>query len=944
MAQRGSVRGTVYDTGNGEPLFGVTVVVAGTTTGAVSDFDGKFELSLEPGTYNLQVSFVSFEKITIEGVEIKSGEVTVLEQIWMTESVETLEAVVISAEVIRNSENALLTVKRKSPIVMDGISAASFSKMGDSDAAEAAKRVTGVSVEGGKYVFVRGLGDRYTKTTMNSVDIPGLDPDRNSLQIDIFPTNLIDNMMVMKSFVPELPADFTGGIVNIETKDFPEERVFSISAGVGFNPSMHFNKDFVTYEGSGTDFLGFDNGRRGLPSGAENDPIPSPAIPGSGTEQEISDFMRSWDPVLATQQQTSFMDYSFGVTYGDQKPVGADNKLGYILSMNYKNSTAFFDDAYYGEYQIPSTDPDIYELQKANIRQGPLGEREVLVGGLAGLAYKTQTSKYKLTLMHLQNGKSSAGNFFLENDDMAAGQSGYFAGSDILVYEQRSLTNALLNGVHNSEDGTWKIDWRISPTISKLTEPDIRNTTFTYQSDTLFAPGAGGVPSRSWRYLDELNMVGKVDFTRKYQFSGSEAKLKFGVSHVYKERDYKILSYSVNFFGLQPDWPGANPNDVFTDENLYPNGTVYMVSGVNNPNPNAYNSYLHNTGIYVSTEISPTENLKAIVGVRGENFGLWHTGRDVAWANGNSEGNNLDNEKVLDSFDLFPSVNLIYSLSEMQNLRLSYSKTIARPSFKEMSFAQIIDPISNRIFNGGLFPYEGEWDGKLSETRINNVDLRWEMFMTRGQLFSASFFYKKFDDPIELVRIRQAQTTSEFQPRNVGDGTVLGAEFEFRKSLEFVAPALEMFSINGNYTIVKSEITMTNTEFRSRENAARTGQEIKNTRKMAGQAPYIVNAGVSYENPEFGLDAGFFYNLKGATLAVVGGGLYPDVYAQPFHSLNFNLNKSLGPEGRSSITFSVDNILNDVREIDYVGYESANQTFTSFSPGTTFSVGYKFSL
>ena len=200
-AQNGTIRGTVIEDSNGEPLFGVTVQIKSTTTGAITDFDGKFDIPIAAGTYDIQASFVSFATVTVTGVVVESGKVTTIDQIRLAEDVETLEEIVVTAEVIRTTESALLTVKRKSANLIDGISAASFKKIGDADAAAAVKRVTGVSIEGGKYVYVRGLGDRYTKTMLNGVDIPGLDPDKNSLQIDIFPTNLIDNMIVTKTAV-----------------------------------------------------------------------------------------------------------------------------------------------------------------------------------------------------------------------------------------------------------------------------------------------------------------------------------------------------------------------------------------------------------------------------------------------------------------------------------------------------------------------------------------------------------------------------------------------------------------------------------------------------------------------------------------------------------------------------------------------------------------------
>jgi outer membrane receptor protein involved in Fe transport len=939
-SQSGTIRGAVIENSTGEALIGATALIKGTTNGSVTDFDGKFEIKMPPGTYELQISFVSFETITITDVLVKSGEVTLLDGIRMKEAVHELEDVVVTAQVIRTSEAAMLTVKRKSPNLIDGISAASFRKIGDSDAADAAKRVTGVSVEAGKYVYVRGLGDRYTKTTLNNVDIPGLDPDRNSLQMDIFPTNLIDNMLVLKSSLAEMPADFTGGVVNIETKDFPDEKIFDISFSLGYNPSMHFNKDYLTYKGGTKDYLGYDDGARALPDEARNETIPSP-ISGN-SDEEVNTFLKKFNPVLGARNETSLMDYSFGVSLANQFALKGVSKIGYIFSATYKNATKFYDDVVYGEYQR-LIDPTIYELRYATIQNGVVGERSALLGGLAGLAFKTRRTKIMATAMHLQNGESKASQFFADNDGAAAGQSGYLASSDNLEYNQRGLTNLLLNGEHHNESGSWKIDWRISPTFSNIKDPDIRKTAFTLSNiDTAFSAGAGGNPSRIWRYLNELNLVGKVDVTKDHSLFSRDAKLKFGVSHIYKERDYEILSYDMQFFGVQPDFNG-DPNNVLNDEFLYPNGTVYYSSGNNTPNPNAYNSNVNNTGVYLSSEFSPVSKLKTIIGLRGEKYVQRHTGRDQAYASGDIQGRNLDNEKVLDAFDLFPSLNIIYALNDQQNLRLSYSRTIARPSFKELSFAQILDPITNRYFNGGLFPYS-DWDGKLTETRIDNFDVRWELFMQGGQLLSLSGFYKTFDDPIELVRIPEQATTTEYQPRNVGDGQLFGAELELRKTLDFVSPVLSNFIISGNFTVVKSEIEMTNKEFNSRKTYEKDGQTIENTRKMAGQAPYILNGGLAYDNPGLGFDAGFFYNVKGPTLFIVGAGLFPDVEAQPFHSLNFNLNKSFGAERKASVNLNVSNMLNDVREEMYTGFRAENQIFTSFSPRTAVSIGLKYSF
>jgi outer membrane receptor protein involved in Fe transport len=942
IAQKGTIRGTVFDDGNGEPLIGVTVQVKGGNTGGITDFDGKFSISLAAGNNDLQISYVSYQAVVISGVVVKENEVTIIDNIRLKEDVLSLEAVVVTAEVMKNSEAAILTVKRKSPNLVDGISAAKFRQTGDSDASDAVKRVTGVSVEGGKYVFVRGLGDRYTKTTLNSVDIPGLDPDRNSIQIDIFPTSLIENMLVLKSSVAEMPADFTGGVVNIETKDFPEEKVFNVSASVGYNPNMHFNKNFFSYQGGGTDWLGYDDGTRKLPSEATQVPFPTLGAPGVN-DQQINSFLKKFDKNLGAQTQTSFMDYSLGLTFGNQKNFKNGNTLGYVFSTTYKNSTVFYDKAFFGEYQRPAF-PDEFELVYATTQTGAISEKNVLIGGLGGLAYKTQKSKFKLNILHLQSGEKKAAQFFIDDNGTAVGKSGFFGSSDNLEYSQRGVTNFLLNGEHYNKDRSFSIDWRVSPTISKIVEPDIRKTAFTYtSSDTVFSTGAAGNPTRIWRYLDEVNLVAKVDVKRDYLLLGQPNTLKFGASLTLKERDFSILSYDLVFNGTQPEFNGE-PQNVLNDQFLYPNGQAYFSSANPNPNPNSYNSTINNQALYISNQFKFFSKLTSIIGLRGEKYVQRHTGRDATFANGDViNGKKLDDAIVLDAFDLFPSANIIYAVTDNQNFRFSYSRTIARPSFKELSFAQILDPVSNRIFNGGLFKYS-DWDGNLRETRIDNFDLRWELFMKQGELLSLSTFYKTFDKPIELVRIPEAQTTNEFQPRNVGNGTILGLEIEFKKSLNILSESLRHFYLSGNVTLVKSTIDITEREFNARKLYEKNGQTVSKTREMAGQAPYIINVGFSYENPKMGLDGGLFYNVNGPTLTVVGGGLFPDVFSQPFNSLNFTINKALGKSRKSNFTFNVSNILNEVRANFFQGFNAQKQYYSSLNPGTSINIGFKFGI
>lgn len=939
LAQTGIIRGGVFDNATGESLIGVTVQIEGTTTGTATDFDGKFEIKMTEGTHALIVSYISYATLRIEGVSVTNGDVTVLDNISLKEDVEQLQEVVVTAQAIRTSEEALLTVKRKSANLLDGISSANFRKVGDSDAASAVKRVTGVSIEGGKYVFVRGLGDRYTKSTLNGVDIPGLDPDRNTIQMDMFPTSIVDNIVVLKSFTSDLPGDFTGGIVNIDTKDFPEEKTFSISAGLGYNPAMHLNTNYLTYEGGKTDFLGFDDGTREIPTAGSTDiPLYADVLGNVDSEEgrQFRSIMEGFNPTLAAMKERSFMDYSLGFSFGNQLTKGR-NTFGYTLSLSYANSTEYFEDAVYGRYGKGNSNE--IELGVREYQQGDFGVNNVGLSGIAGLALKRDRSKYKINLLHVQNGESRAGIFDYENSDLGAN---FEAIQHNLEYSQRSLTNLLLNGNHYSADNRWYVEWKLSPTRSRIEDPDIRYTRYRVDGSSVSIGTESGYPERIWRFLKEDNLAGKADVNRDFTVLTRPAKLKFGTAYVFKQRDYEIQNFQIIPQGVPVT---GDPNELFRPENLWPTnasgstGTRYAPMFIPN-NPNEFLANSTNVALYVSGEVNLSDKLKTILGVRAENFEQHYTGE-------NQQGLTLDDEKVIDDLDFFPSVNLIYAVTEHQNLRFSYSKTIARPSFKEASYAEILDPLTGRTFIGSFFPDvnpSGEviWDGNLTATRIDNFDARWEVFRQFGQTLSASFFYKQFDRPIEIVQYVQAP--NNFQPRNVGDGKAYGIELELRQNLGFVSTAFENFSLNANVTVTRSQIEMTPTEYNSRVLNARENETIESTREMAGQAPYIVNAGFSYKGVNNGLEAGLYYNVQGETLTYVGIADKPDVFSVPFNSLNFNATKYFGAEEKFQLGLNVVNLFGAEREFVFKSFQATDQVFSRLRPQMSFNLkfGYNF--
>ena len=916
-SQSGKVTGLIMDGEYDEPMAFANVIVKGSTIGTTTDFDGKYSLDLEPGEYTLTFSFVGYQTIEVSEVLIKSDEV---EQVDVTLSTNTLDEIIITTTVRKNTESAVLDIQKKSAVMLDGLSSQGIKKAGASNIASAVKSVPGVSVQGGKYVYVRGLGDRYTKSILNGVDIPGLDPDRNTIQMDIFPTNILENIIVIKSAAAEYPADFTGGVVDIVTRDFPTKKETSFSIGSAYNSEMHFKNDFLIGPSEGTDFLGFDNNSRSRPINRYQ------YIPGTFENYPLlTQLTSSFNPILQAERKTSKNNFNFGFTTGNQFLVGDNDKLGYQFSLSYRNETSFYKNRVDNRLTKDPNNSSNYNLLTSRLSTGDEGENNIILSGLAGLVYKRENSKYKLNLLHIQNGQSVGGYFNQEASQAGAGGGIEQYTKDVIQYTQRSVTNLLLNGQHNIENG-WNIDWKISPTLATVLDKDHRTTAFqiTQEGDAIIAPSSSGYPQRVWRDLFEFNLANQVNFLKKYTLKDKPAKLKFGGGMTYKFRDFELDYYI--FTSTNPVVPNGQANNLLLTENIWTPETqagTHLVFGNLYQSANSYEGEQRIYSGYFSNEFELIENLKSVVGIRTELFQSYYTGQ-------NQSGSQVFyNEKIIDNFDIYPSANLILSLNENSNLRSSFSKTTARPSFKEASRAQIYDAISDRLFIGNL---------DLKPSYIDNLDMRYEIFGDKGDIIAFSGFYKTFKDPIELTFF--ASAPNQLTARNLGSAKVYGAEFEIRKPLNIISDDVRKWRFSLNASLIKSSLEMFEDEYNNRLNAARDGESISRTRDLQGQSPFLINSNIEFLNEETGFQYGLFYNVQGRTLEVVGTGIVPDVYTVPFHSLNFNLKKFLDDDGKSSISIKAKNILNSKKESVYESFNISDEIWTSRMQGTEISIGY----
>lgn len=918
FAQSGYLRGKVLDQETGEELIGATVMEKGTTNGTVTDFNGDFSLTLSAGTHSVYVQFVSFQPVTVEGVVIKAGEVTSMD-VTLSEDVQQLESVVVSAEQIKDNEVALLSVQKKSINTIDGITAASFRKIGDNNLSAAMNRVTGVTVQDGKYVYVRGLGDRYTRVLLNGMVIPGIDPDRNDFPIDLFPTTILENVIVYKNFTPDLYGDFAGGLVDVQTKAFPVEKQTVVTVGTGYNPAMNLNSDYLSYSGTSKDWTGLGASERKLPISTTTD------IPTTKGD-EVAELTRKFSPVLGATNSTSFLNTNFSVTHRNQIQ-GDKLTWGYNAILSYRNNYFYYDDAIRKRYELRNYSGTA-EMERDYTAEGGYGKNEVIWSALASLAAKTANHTIGTQFMRLQNGITET----LQRDvDYSSLNNPADFTNDILAYKQRSLTNNITYGKHSL--GDWRIDWTNSVTYSSQNEPDYRNTLINNDNGR-YTFSNGGEINRFWRELKQWSEAFKLDINRELNENN---KIKFGGAMTYSARKFDIYSYDYqplsSFIASSDD-----ANDLLKSENLYSSDNT---SGLYiQDNSNSLNDYRGSQMIwagYAMNEMKITERFKSIYGVRLEAATMHYTGDFLEDDNSTTH---WSNRKTMDNVNFLPSVNLVYAINDDMNLRGSFSKTLARPTFKEKSEAYIEDPILLQTFKGNIH---------IKQASVYNYDLRWEYFFHKGEKVAVSAFYKDFSNHIAYVYY--ANNTKQLTPRNVGSAMVYGTELEFMKNLGFMGYLFKNVSLGSNVTLAYSRVDRKTvkvdddggTEYEAEVDFLGTEKGVKRYRSMSGQSPYVINAFLSYSNNENGWDVNLTYNVSGETMSIVGITTLPNVYTKPYNDLMMRVSKTFGSQKKSNLALTVRNMLNRNQRMVYK-YHGEERIFQKLNPGQRYSLTYTYNF
>jgi outer membrane receptor protein involved in Fe transport len=955
IGQSGAIRGSVHDRDFDVPLARarVTLVEALLATGTNADGQFLFE-RVPPGTYTLSVTKDGYERKILTDVVVAPGQIAEVHVDLESEVVDMEELVVKGEDLLGNSEVGLLELRAESTSVQDAISSELISKAGVSDAAGALKLVVGATVTDGKYATVRGLSDRYTGTTLNGVRIPSADPRKRAVNIDIFPTGTIESMTVTKNFTPDMQGDFTGGVVDIETKSIPDKTSISVSIGSEYNVNATGNDHFLTYEGGGISAFGFDDGDRSLPSDGSDLPRFPPRFSANPTpeamqaSQQYDTFTRSFEPVMGTTENAPGPNGSFSVLYGGKKDFEKHGTLGWITALTYNNRYGFYEDgvnntAYVSVAGQPMT--------VAAARTDSQGTEELLEGFLGSLTYRPDAHN-DLTLRIV-------GNQSVDDDARFQVQEN---GADLLEqnqslqYTERGLASYQLAGTHGLEGkiggafGSPSFDWLAAHNTTKQYQPDVRffRNLFDTSNQTATRP-ANSTDSqntrRIFRNIDEWNAQGAFNANLPFtQWTESEGKVKTGLYYETDKRDYTQNSFTYSFprqFG-----PPSNPavrennaltsytlsdgNDLWTDVFLDPNRIGLATNNPPAPNqllwtlvplPGIDVDYTGDQTIeaaYAMAELPVSPTVRLIGGVRWEStaiavaptnqFGRVEviTQDPASGAYGIAFVPEAEATADIHENDWLPSIGVIWEIVPNMRLRASWAETVARPTFRELA------PVATEEF---IFGDEFVGNPDLTLSSISNWDLRWEWFRRPGDVLAASIFKKDLTNPIEYINFSAANRTF-IQPINYAKGSLRGFELEARASLDILNEALAGVTAGGNLTWLDSEVDVP-----ADQQALLAPYALDEpTRALQGQPEAVVNLNLTYDNAPLKISAGIFYNVVGRTLltgAATGlDGGTPNIYQMPIQFLDLTFEKTFKHNVR--LLFKAKNLLAPVATSLYI--------------------------
>jgi outer membrane receptor for ferrienterochelin and colicin len=903
QAQKAKLTGKITSSKN-EALASVSLTLnSDKTQVSKTDVEGRYSFTIDVAkNYTLVLTYVGYKNKTVQDIKATTAAEDLVVDVVLEEANSKLADVVVSANRSSNkgsTDNALISFQKNTNTVASVISAETIKRSPDRNTAEILKRTPGASIQEGKYIIVRGLADRYNQAMLNGILLTSTEPDRKTFSFDLFPSQIIDNIIINKAFVPELPGEWAGGLIQVNTKDVPSKNFFNIQLGTSAN-SLITGKDFFKDKGGKTDWYGIDDGTRSLPTGytTKSNFDTSSIAAKTALGKTMSN---NWAPVQTTAKPNVNMQMNggfAGTLFG--------KKIGGMIGISYANAYRFQDNTNNQNGISNDKFVPITELKDSkyfqDINMGAIAGLSMFLNPLNKISYKAIVNVKTANTYNSRMGTDFSRGDLLKGNEFVFGQNVFF-------------TNQL-NGEH-SLSSKLKFNWYGAFNILDSYSPDQRRILYTKSitgsdpyvlniSNTLSQQSG----SRIFQTLSDYIYTAGGDLTFKIN---QQNTIKAGYMGQVKDRLYDAQLFAITMPRDNPALRLLPAESAFVPENF----------GTGTDNKFAFNSiqnrnfrYLANTILnagYVQFDNKFSEGLRVVWGLRVENFDQL-VGSVKKWDPRHTYS------KVT---DYLPGVNATIKVSDKSNLRITGSQTVIRPELRELSALSIYDFELNASVSG---------NPSLKRTKITNTDLRYEVYPAAGELFTVGVFYKNFDNPIESIYQEASGGSSLFSFQNVSKATAFGFEIETRKKLS------KRFTLQANGSYINSKI----------DDAA-----LNVSRALQGQSPYIINTGLLYDVVEKGFNATVLFNQVGKRIYLVGdiqaGAGSPDVYENPRALVDFQISKKFS-NNKAEIKFTISDLLNQ-RQIFYqnnssnTGYDKANDA-TRFSRkfGTTYGVTINYSL
>ena len=858
------IKGVVIDQKSKETLIGAVITVDGTNVKAITNIDGNFQIDGldKEKTYTLYINYVGYKTQKIDGVQAKDAD----QVIALQPDEQQLKEVTVTAVERRNTDAAMIQVTKNSPVIVSNVSAQEISRTQDTNAGEVIRRVPGVSLIDDKFVMVRGLSQRYNNVWVNGGAVPSSEADSRAFSFDIIPSSQIDNLTIVKSPSAEYPADYSGGFIIVNTKEIPAENSFNIAVGGNWNTSSAF-QNFSYSKGSATDFLGFDNGLRNLNGGIHADLNQQLDANGKPVGDYATSLLKNGlNNDWFVKNKKPLGDLKLAASLNQRWMLGG-RTLGMLAALNYTNEYRTYknmENNLYGIYDAANDKPNYLRHSVDNQYNN-----NVRLGAMLNFTFLSKDGNHKYQLKNIFNQLATSRYTWREG---VSAQSNLERSAEY-YYRSRTTYNGQLTGKHTFTSDA--LDWSIGYAYANRHLPDRRRYLIDDALESgVYALSTGNDISREWTQLDEHILSLGVNDKHHFKFGNFEPDLQVGAYGEYRSREYQtrnfIYNWNVSDNNMPSDFRHSDIPTLLSNEANMGYDKLYLLE-----EKQMRNNYRgHNTlgAGYLAMSL-PFGKLGIHAGVRFEH-------NDMELISNSRDYEKSESSRHYKTDDVFPSLNTTYKISDQHQVRLSYGRSINRPEFREVSSSVYYDfDLASNV----------QGNTELKNCYVDNLDLRYEWYPSRGELISLAVFYKHFDSPIEWTYTVAGGTDLIYSYTNAKSANNYGVELDIRKNLGFIG--LKDFSWSFNGALIKSKVQF---EKGSKEE----------DRPMQGQSPYLINTGIFYKNEPLKMDIALLYNRIGKRIIGVGrsegstgddsNSRVPHSYEMPRNTIDFSLAKKFG--------------------------------------------------